>query len=214
MARSVRRRLPKRVQHLIARVRRQAVTGTRPVRPNLKPGQLSLDWMPIMRLRNQWSGMKAFAVPSFYDGRIRLNVQGREAHGVVNVDEYDAVIDEIETLIMACTESRTGKSVVRKIERRTGDPLQRANDDVDLIVYWADDVLGFSHPDLGVIGPVPPRRTGGHVSPIGRCVIVGPDTKPTSLGMWSSFDVMPTILGLAGVTVTTPISGNVKLPVG
>ena len=39
---------------------------------------VTLDWMPSAGYSFAWSGMPAFALPSFYDGRIRINVKGRE----------------------------------------------------------------------------------------------------------------------------------------
>ena len=40
-----------------------------------------ITWMPAARYSHFWPRMKAFALPSYYDGRIRLNVVGREAKG-------------------------------------------------------------------------------------------------------------------------------------
>lgn len=152
--------------------------------------------------------MRAFALPSYHHGRIRVNLEGREVNGIVSIDEYDAVLCEIEELLSTCRESRTGRPIVREFVRVGGDPLVRGDDDVDLVVHWADDVLGISHPDLGTIGPLPPRRTGGHVSPFGRCMIVGPDVQPGDIGVRSSFDVVPTILSLVGSRSARPISGH------
>ena len=39
---------------------------------------LSTDWVPASRYRSHWATMRAFALPSMYDGRIRLNLRGRE----------------------------------------------------------------------------------------------------------------------------------------
>jgi predicted AlkP superfamily phosphohydrolase/phosphomutase len=165
-------------------------------------------WMPLMRHQSRWPDMRAFALPSFYDGRIRVNLTGREASGQVTSDEYDAVLDEIEHQLRSSTESRTGRPVVSEIYRTPGDPLTRADDDVDMIVLWADDVLGFAHSALGTFGPLPPRRTGGHTSPTGRCIIVGPDASPGYLGVRSSFDVVPTLLSLAGGQPLARVSGR------
>lgn len=171
----------------------------------------SLNWMPLMRHQPQWSQMKAFAIPSFYDGRIRVNLSGRESRGIVT--DYEKTLEEIETLLKQCVESRTGRPAVERVERRGGDPLTRRDDDVDLVVHWNRDVLGLSHPLFGVFGPLPPRRTGGHTSPVGRCVIAGPGIVSADLGVHSSFDVVPTVLKLAGVTPSDSISGH-ALPVG
>jgi hypothetical protein len=41
----------------------------------------SVDWQIAMRYRDSWPSVEAFALPTFYDGRIRLNVRGREPAG-------------------------------------------------------------------------------------------------------------------------------------
>ena len=41
-----------------------------------------ITWMPATRYSHRWPRMSAFALPSFYDGRVRLNVAGREAKGI------------------------------------------------------------------------------------------------------------------------------------
>ena len=44
----------------------------------------NLAWMPAARYSQFWPRMPAFALPSFYDGRIRINLEGRERHGIVS----------------------------------------------------------------------------------------------------------------------------------
>ena len=137
-----------------------------------------------------------------------MNLAGREVSGIVSIDRYNATLDEIEAMLRACTEPRTGCPVVAAIERTKGDPFARADDDVDMVVHWALNVLGVAHPELGVIGPLPPRRMGGHTSSIGRCVIVGRDVEPVHLGVRSSFDVVPTILNLVSSHTSPRVSGR------
>jgi predicted AlkP superfamily phosphohydrolase/phosphomutase len=199
--RAIKRCVPSFVQAFVKH-RRSKTSST------VKSNQGSLSWMPLMRHRTHWPKMKAFALPSFYDGRIRVNLDGRESAGVVMMEDFEATLDAIESLLMECRESRTGRPVVKNVERVTGDPLRRRGDDVDLVVTWTDDVLGISHPTLGTIGPLPPRRTGGHTSPIGRCIVVGPNVESGEIGVRSSFDVVPTILDLVGAPRTTAISGH------
>lgn len=168
----------------------------------------SLEWMPLMRHQPNWHGMRAFAVPSFYDGRVRVNLIGRETHGKVGIDEYDTVLDQIEETLRGCTDTRTGEPVVHRIYRPHSDPLQAGPFDADLIVHWAGMPLGFDHHDLGVIGPFPPRRTGSHATPLGACFIHGPSIPPGDLGTRSSFDVVPTLLSLADCPAPWEISGS------
>lgn len=182
------------------------------VRPSARRHS-SLGWMPVLRHQPRWSTMRAFALPSFYDGRVRVNLRGREATGLVDPADHAATLDEITALLQACREPRTGEPVVHSVIRPALDPFTLDPTDADLVVQWRPEVLGFRHPELGTIGPVPPRRTGGHSSPVGRCWVTGPGVEPGALGTRSSFDVLPTVLGLAGAGAPWPLSGE-RIPVG
>ena len=82
--------------------------------------RLTLDWMPTGLYQPYWSRMRAFALPSFYDGRVRINLAGRERAGLVAPAEYAAVCDEVEALVRACRDLRTGEPVVDHVERSGG----------------------------------------------------------------------------------------------
>jgi len=175
------------------------------------PGEnrLSLDWMPAARYRRFWPRMKAFALPSFYDGRIRVNLKGRERQGLVSLARYDATCDEIESLLRECRNLRTGAPVVDGIERCGGkDPLQLGPTAADLIVAWQGAPLGFSHERLGRIGPVPYRRTGGHTGDHGVAFISGRSISAGDYGLGSTFDIVPTVIALLGEPRISPLSGK------
>jgi predicted AlkP superfamily phosphohydrolase/phosphomutase len=53
--------------------------------------------------------MRAFAVPSYYDGQIRLNLRGRERDGLVEPSRYEATCREIEALLRECRNPLTGE---------------------------------------------------------------------------------------------------------
>ncbi len=171
--------------------------------------RLSLDWMPAARYRRFWPHMKAFALPSFYDGRIRINLAGRERLGLVPVSDYDATCDEIENLLRGCRNLRSGEPVVGGIERCGGhDPLRLGPTAADLIVTWRGAPLGFSHPKLGRIGPVPYRRTGGHTGDHGVAFISGRNISAGDYGVRSTFDIVPTVIALLGEARISPLSGK------
>ena len=81
-----------------ARLRARVPAGARRFAKRLLPGlgtpsgTLSLEWMPASRYRSQWATMRAFALPSFYDGRIRVNLRGREPAGIVDLADYAATL--------------------------------------------------------------------------------------------------------------------------
>src|SRR5262245_60519245 len=176
-----------------------------------RPFTLELGWMPAAWYRSEWSRQKAFALPSFYDGRVRVNVAGREARGLVPLDDYDAVLDELEALLRAVRDPRTGEPVVDTITRLE-DPMAARDNDADLVVVWRGSALAFEHPDFGVLGPAPYRRVGGHTGPFGFAWVSGAGVEPVDLGVRSAYDVVPTIVDLAGEAPLVDIAGESMLP--
>ena len=141
-----------------------------PIKPEVEaaPEQIaeprySLEWQVTSWYRQHWPQMRAFAVPVFYDGRVRINLRGRESQGIVEPREYAATCDWVEQLLNECRDVRTGRPVVQHIERRRADdPLSLDGADADLVIGWHPEIEAIEHPRLGSIGPLPYRRTGGH----------------------------------------------------
>jgi predicted AlkP superfamily phosphohydrolase/phosphomutase len=183
------RRLPGPLQRGLVALRR--LTETRE-----GPRRLPIDWMPITEYRHRWPEMPAFALPSFYDGRIRINLAGRERAGVVDALAYDGVCAAIEAMLHECRDPRTGERVVASIERTDVDPFTLRSDEADIVIVWQGVFNGFIHPEHGEIGPVPFRRTGGHTGPYGTLVVAGPGITPADEGVRSSFDVADVIRDL------------------
>jgi predicted AlkP superfamily phosphohydrolase/phosphomutase len=184
---------------------RRAVTawglGERPVQ--------SLAWQPASRYSDHWSRMRAFALPSFYDGRIRINLKGRERDGVVEVACYEETCQTIEALLHECRNPLTGERAVDSVERAaTRDPLSLTGSESDLLVVWRGVAAALQHPRLGLIGPVALRRTGGHTGSHGVAYIAGPQCGPGEHGVRSSFDVDPTLVELLGCSPPAGMSGT------
>ena len=168
----------------------------------------SIDWMPAARYRPFWPRMPAFALPSFYDGQIRLNLKGREAKGMIPLDSYRAAMEGIEAMLHACRDTVTGQPVVASIQRSPhADPRDLSPSQADLIVIWRGAPLGFDHPELGRIGPTPYRRTGGHTGPRGMALIAGEGFTPGQYAPRSAFDMAPTLIDLLGETPGPDVSG-------
>jgi hypothetical protein len=164
-----------------------------------------LRWQPADRYQEYWPRMPAFALPSFYDGRIRINLRGRERDGIVDPGEYESVCRKLETLVTECRDPRTGEPAVLAIERAaTRDPLRLTGSEADLVVVWRAPAAALRHPRLGLIGPVPLRRTGGHTGRHGMAYVVAPGIPPGDCGVRSAFDVVPALAELLGLP---PLSG-------
>jgi predicted AlkP superfamily phosphohydrolase/phosphomutase len=153
--------------------------------------------------------MRAFAVPSFYDGRIRVNLRGREAAGIVDPSEYERTCDELESVLWACRDPRTGEPVVDHVSRPGASrPMTLNSSDADIVVTWRGLAFGFAHPDLGLVGPLPMRRTGGHTGPHGFAFASRAGIEAGDRGVRSSFDVSPTVAAMLDLAPPAGIDGT------
>jgi predicted AlkP superfamily phosphohydrolase/phosphomutase len=175
---------------------------------------VSIEWIPATWYRAFWPAMLSFALPSFYDGRIRANLAGREAHGRVPPRRYAQALDEAERLLRECRDLDTGAPVAASIERRGGDPLRRGPSEADMLVLWRGLSRGFVHPRLGRIGPLPMRRSGGHTGGHGFAYVAAPGLAPGDRGLRSAFDVVPTVVDLLGAARPLRLSGTSLLAGG
>jgi predicted AlkP superfamily phosphohydrolase/phosphomutase len=158
----------------------------------------SVEWQIAMRYQDCWPRLEAFALPTFYDGRIRINVAGRERDGVVPIERYAEVCDRLEAELHACVEPHSGAPLVDRVDRlRADDPMAPRGPDADLVVVWARAADALEHPRVGRIGPVPYRRTGGH-SERGFAFVSGPGIEPGDIGVRPALDLPATIAALIG----------------
>ena len=167
-----------------------------------------LDWQIPCWYRSYWPRMRAFALPVFYDARVRINLRGREREGRVERDQYEATCVWVEELLRACRDPRTGRSVVVDVERmREADPMDPDGPDADLLIKWAPAVDAFEHPELGVIGPVPHRRTGGHTDN-GFALFCGSEIPAGALGERDAMDLTPTLVRFLGADPDARFEGE------
>ena len=169
----------------------------------------SLSWMPADWYSRFWSEMDAFALPSFYDGQIRINLQGREKHGRVTLANYADTCDRIERDLHACVDPDTGQRVVREIIRtHRSSPRDLGPTEADLVVVWSGAPRAFEHARFGTIGPCPYRRPGGHTGDHGVAMFADADTTPGFYGTRSAFDVVPTIAEYLSGAAHPKLSGT------
>ena len=203
-ARALVRHLPEPVLAPVRRARSRRRERHEPV------GFANLGWHPATWYRPWWPRMRAFALPSFSPGRIRVNLRGRERDGVVDASDYERVCDDLERLVAETRDPRTGEPVARVVERpgRTSDPQRLPGSEADLVVVWQGSALAFDHPEHGLVGPLPYRRTGGHSGPYGFAYLAGRGLEPGDHGVTSTFDVAPTLAGLVAGHAVDGISGT------
>ena len=202
--RGISRRLPQPVKDLLKGARRAAADW----RSRRTPIRQDIDYMPSYHYRQHWRRMPAFAFPAFLDGRVRVNLRGRERDGIVELAQYEETCRAIETLLWECHDPRTGEPSVASIQRTsTANPLALPSSESDLLVVWRDVAAAMEHSRLGVIGPVPLRRTGGHTRD-GIAYLVAPGLEPGERGVRSSSDIPPTIAQWLGVKPAIRFAGK------
>lgn len=180
----------------------------------LSPDDCPLGAQPPMWYSPAWPQMRAFALPSFSEGYVRLNVKGRDAAGVVDPADYDRVWEEVRADLEALTDARTGKRMVTGILRTRADAFHalRPGDrpsDADMIVMWTNtpsDVV--DHPVAARIGPVPFKRSGSHIHR-GFFMARGPRIAPgTQLPERHALDLAPTIVAELGARMPAHFDGR------
>jgi predicted AlkP superfamily phosphohydrolase/phosphomutase len=166
-----------------------------------------IGWMPATHYQRFWRDMEAFALPSFYDGRVRVNLAGRERHGTVPLDRHREVLDRIEAALLACRHVDRDQPIVAKVQRNPRPALECGPSEADLVVVWDKAPQGLVHARHGRIGPVPYRRTGGHTGGTGIAYFHGEGIAPVSNLERSAFDVVPTVVEMLGL-VPRNVSGQ------
>lgn len=151
---------------------------------------------PNLWYQPQWPSMRAFSLPSFGEGRIRINLAGRERDGIVDKDDYDRTCGELEQLLAASINPRTGRSIAAEVVRsHHGDPMDPTAPDGDLIIRWDTAVDALAHPGLGTIGPFPMFRMSEHNND-GFAWVSGPGIEPARLQQRPTEALPPLILAL------------------
>jgi hypothetical protein len=173
--------------------------------------ELAMGWMPSMWYSPLWPEMKAFALPAFTNGHIRINLQGRDRDGVVDSSEYHALCDELSEILYDLTDARTGGKIVQQVVKTRTNPLDRDPKlpDADLVIIWQEpitDVVDSSR--LGRVGPLTHCRAGGHKGQ-GFLLGKGPDIpQGFELPPGETVDLAPTILNLMNAEIPEYLDGK------
>lgn len=170
---------------------------------------------------HDWRSTRWFALPSDLNGFLRINLEGREAQGIVaQGGEYEALCEELCESFLRLEEVETGAPVVRAVER-TDDfvpPADAARPFLpDLLVVWQDLPIGAT---AGVRLPGGgelrwPRgerlvsgRSGNH-RPVGWFVASGPGVAPGVMdGVHEIADVVPTVYHWLGLDAPASFHGR------
>ncbi|MBD2310713.1 alkaline phosphatase family protein [Desertifilum sp. FACHB-1129] len=191
--------------------------GTTPERDLVSPFQLveeqePMFFQPAMWYRDFWTQMKAFALPSYSEGYIRINLQGREPQGIVAPAEYDAVCEEICAMVRQLKDARTGQLMAKEVIRTRKSALDRDPKlpDADIVIIWQEEYATdtVDSPEFGRIGPVPHLRTGSHRAK-GFFLAKGGNIAPNStLPVGHALDLAPTLLTMMGAPIPEYFEGK------
>ena len=214
---ALRKCAPRRVRPILDRLLVKLESKLGPHKPGLIPpyrlaARGDRFWqIPTSWYRNYWPRMQAFALPSYSDGLIRINLIGREASGKVAPSDYEAVCASITRSLHELKDARTQAPIVKKVIRTRNSAFDDNpnHPDADLVVIWHEpptDVIE-SH-TVGRIGPAPYRRSGGHAND-GCLFAVGPDIEPGSTFQTAhAADIAPTLLALMGAPQKAEFDGK------
>jgi predicted AlkP superfamily phosphohydrolase/phosphomutase len=131
---------------------------------------------PTMQQQYEWSRTRAFALPSDQHGWIRINLQGREARGIVTPDSYDDLCQTLEGRLMEL-KTREGAPVVRQVHipaRDGADPLTLRLPDVT--INWNPPALEHSlePTQAKLASPMEGTNRTGHHTSNAFCIATGP----------------------------------------
>lgn len=168
----------------------------------------------ILNFGNNWQNSRAFALPGDYTGAIRINLRGREPHGLVAPGaEYNRLCEELALEFQALVNPATGKKAVREVFKfRDRYPGPYADEFPDLIVQWEGSrpIDALSSPRIGTVsGGLPDKRSGAHQT-YGFLAASGAGIRHTNgLAPADIVDIAPTILRLQGVAIPPAMDGRV-----
>lgn len=161
-----------------------------------------------------WKGRRAFPVPNNdVVGAIRLNVIGRDKHGIIHPGaEYERICRDIAGAIRELRDPVSGRTVARDVviaaERFHGPWLRQLP---DITVLWEQNFPWntVASPRIGTLHiRRQDGRTGGH-TPHGFVIAAGAGVqKRVAASDPSIYDIAPTILDAAGVAVPPHLDGN------
>jgi hypothetical protein len=172
----------------------------------------------LLTLGNNWKRSRAFCLPNDFTGAIRINLKGREPHGLVEQGrEYNALCDALVKELSALENADTGKKAVKEVLRV--DELYHGEnlwDLPDLIVKWAGDapIRTIHSSRIGTVSGVnPDSRTGGHKTysfliASGKHIARGKAIEGASI-----MDIAPTVLYLMGQPIPKDMDGKVLLDI-
>jgi predicted AlkP superfamily phosphohydrolase/phosphomutase len=145
-------------------------------------------------------------------GAVRLNVVGREAHGVIDPSDVDAAVDYLKTALAELVDPATGRPVVREVVRGRDAFTEPRHPDhfADIYIEWDAFVETVYSPRVGVIRRRSHNVRSGDHRPDGLLLATGPAVSNQTGTPRSTSDASP--MPIEDVAPTVAASLGVELP--
>jgi len=179
--------------------------------------KLALKWLTAGIV---WEKTRAFLISNANEGYVRINLQGREPHGIVEQgDEYRNLIEELAGVARTLTNPATGKRAalaVHKTDEIFKGPCRSHLP--DLIINWDPDAQITNELLAGKFGTIKTKEPGygvvpfyvGNHRPNAFAIVNGPDVpRGERIEDGHILDLTPTILILLGLEVPAYMDGKV-----
>lgn len=130
---------------------------------------------PTMLPAYDWRKTRAFSLPTDQYGWIRINLIGREAQGIVALNEYDKLCAELEQMLLTLR-SDDGEALVQNVVRTSASASEASDNPLpDLVVHWRDASLLSSFKINGseVAAQVVSKKSTGQHASAGFCIYRG-----------------------------------------
>lgn len=161
---------------LMRAVKRRTPNGLKKFYYKAVPRATVVRWAQTTLLpQYNWSQTRAFSLVNEQHGSIRVNLIGREARGIVPVEEYEETCREVENALCAMR-TEDGKPLARDVSRTAKTAEQALKQRLpDLVVHWED--VAFTSP-LRIKGSASEffpegRRYLSQHTPHGFCILKG-----------------------------------------
>lgn len=163
--------------------------------------------------RIDWPRSRAFCLPTDFEGCLRVNLCGREPHGIVAPGAaYEAVCEELAAALEELENPATGAPAVRSVVRcDRAFPGPRREHLPDLVVTWRDEapIAALRSQRVGLVaGPSPDQRGGTHRAPgfaLVRAAGIPPGELPAGAHV---VDLAPTLLARLGLSAPGHVRGR------
>ncbi len=184
------------------------------------PSDVNHALVPLWSRRMfDWSSTRFFALPLDLNGYLRVNLRGRDAEGIVEPAEYEALLDELTEAFLGFRDLRTDEPIVEAVDRvddLVGKEAPRRYLLPDLVVRWTD-VRAHGSPGVrsqygeirwGEDHRLPSGRSGNH-SKRGWYTAAGPGIEPgVDEEVRDAVDLLPTVYRWMGEAAPERFEGR------